>query len=79
MRRLASLGAGLVLALSAQSALAQATPPCTPAPPPPAAPMMSIIPLSNGVATYCVSDYGWSDTWFVGSSPAAYDPRFDVL
>jgi hypothetical protein len=40
---------------------------------------MTIIPLSNGAATYCVSDYGWTDTWFVGSSPPVYDPTIDVL
>src|SRR6185295_19416102 len=40
---------------------------------------MDIVPLSNGSATYCVSTFGWSDAWFVGRSPATYDPRFDVL
>lgn len=65
--------------LPISTAGAVATPPCT-------APVaglpgagMDIIPLANGIASYCVSDYGWSDTWFIGSSPAIYDPRFDVL
>jgi len=40
---------------------------------------MDIIPLSNGSATYCVSDYGWSDAWFVGTSPVGYNRRIDVL
>jgi hypothetical protein len=59
--------------LTAQTGHAVALPPCTDAL------GMDIIPLSNGIATYCVSDYGWSDTWFVGSSPGIYDPRFDVF
>ena len=54
-------------------AVAVAIPPCTDAG------TMDIIPLSNPSATYCVSDYGWTDTWFVGTAPATYDPRFDVL
>lgn len=58
------------------AALAAATAPCTSVP---SLPAIDIIPLSNGVATYCVSDHGWSDAWFIGSAPARYDPRRDVL
>ena len=56
-----------------QFAEAIAIPPCT------EAGGMDIIPLSNGTGTYCVSDYGWTDTWFVNSAPPVYDPRFDVF
>ena len=42
-------------------------------------PSISIIPLTNGSSTYCLSDYGWSDTWFVASAPVRHDPRLDVL
>jgi hypothetical protein len=35
----------------------------------PLLPAIDIILLSNGVATYCVSDHGWSDAWFIGSAP----------
>lgn len=71
----------LLAALAAASAPfhqahAQVTAPCTVVD---AFPAMGIIPLRNGVATYCVSDFGWSDAWFVGSAPARYDPRLDVL
>ena len=71
MLKLELLGVSLLL-LSSQAA-AVAMPPCTPAG------VLDIIPLSNGSATYCVSDYGWSDAWFVGTSPGVYDPRLDVL
>ena len=64
------------LLMLASNAAAVATPPCTPAG---AFAGMDIIPLSNGSATYCVSDYGWSDAWFVGTSPVAYNRRIDVL
>ena len=67
---------GVSLLLLASNAAAVAIPPCTPAG---VFAGMDIIPLANGSATYCVSDYGWSDAWFVGTAPAAYDPRFDVL
>jgi hypothetical protein len=38
----------------------------------------NIIPVTSGTITYCVSDFGWSDAWFVGT-PAGYDPNKDVL
>ena len=63
----------LSVLLPASVATAVAVAPCT------TAGALDIIPISNGSATYCVSDYGWSDTWFVGTAPASYDPRFDVL
>lgn len=62
--------------LPGRVAFAAATAPCTAVD---SMPLIDIIPLSNGVATYCVSDYGWSDAWFVGSVPVRYDPRLDVL
>ena len=71
MKKLILLGVALHLALSAQ--VARAVPPCSDVL------GMTVIPLTNGLATYCVSDYGWSDTWFVGGAPAIYDPRLDVL
>lgn len=49
---------------------------CTPVP---LLPALTIVALSNGMATYCVSDHGWSDAWFVGAAPTVYDPRLDVL
>ena len=67
---------GLSLLLLTSHAAAVAIAPCTPAG---VFAGMDIIPLTNGSATYCVSDYGWSDAWFVGTAPAVYDPRFDVL
>lgn len=63
----------IVFLLPIRAAFGQVIPPCTPAG------ALNIIPLANPHATYCVSDYGWSDTWFVGTAPAAYDPRHDVL
>ena len=57
-------------------AAAVAIPPCTPAG---VFADMDIIPLTNGIATYCVSDFGWSDAWFIGASPPVYDPLRDVL
>ena len=38
----------------------------------------NIIPVRNGLTTYCVSDYGWSDTWLL-DSPLAYNANFDML
>ena len=74
MIRLIVLGAALIFQLMPiRVAVATAVPPCT------AVGTMDIIPLANAHAAYCVSDYGWSDTWFVGSAPATYDPRLDVL
>ena len=57
-------------------AQALGTPPCSTVL---AMPAINIIPLTNGSSTYCVSDYGWSDTWFVASAPARYDLRLDVF
>lgn len=76
---LRSIRAALWLACSVGAAgqvQAQVAAPCTPVP---AFPAINIVPISNGLATYCVSDYGWSDAWFVGSAPVVYDPRLDVL
>ena len=64
---------GALCSLLMSNAFAVAVAPCTDAL------GLDIIPLSNGSATYCVSDYGWSDAWFVGSAPSKYDPRLDVL
>ncbi len=65
-----------MIALLGLSSLAAAAvvAPCTLAPG-----VVDIVPLSNPTNTYCVSDYGWSDTWFVGSAPSIYDPRLDVF
>lgn len=64
-----------LLFVPVSTAVAVAIPPCTEA----GMTGMDIIPLSNGSATYCVSDYGWTDTWFVGTAPATYEAGFDVL
>src|SRR5665213_3313317 len=59
-----------MVALGANAAIIQ---PCTPG-----SASENIIPVTNGVKTYCVSDYGWSDTWFLGS-PAVYSQPLDML
>src|SRR5215831_12063903 len=38
----------------------------------------TVIPLSNGQITYCISDFGWSDTWLLGT-PATYNLALDLL
>ena len=38
----------------------------------------NVLPVTNGITTYCVSDYGWSDTWLVGS-PSTYHQYVDML
>ena len=38
----------------------------------------NIIPVGNGQTTYCVSDFGWSDSWFLGS-PATHNPALDMF
>lgn len=63
----------MTLALPAH---ALADPPCTSVP---SLPGIVITPISNGFSTYCVSDYGWSDAWFVASSPPVYSAPLDVL
>lgn len=73
MNRSSLAGAALYVFFLVSSAEAVGVPPCTDAG------TMSIIPLTHAGATYCVSDYGWSDAWFVGSAPVIYDPRLDVL
>jgi hypothetical protein len=52
---------------------AAATPPCTPG-----ANGETILPVKSAVHTYCISDYGWSDSWFLGN-PATYDGHKDVM
>jgi hypothetical protein len=34
---------------------------------------ITILPINGGNQTYCQTAYGWSDTWFATSQPAAYD------
>ena len=38
----------------------------------------NVIPVSNGITTYCVSDFGWSDSWFLGA-PLTNNPARDML
>src|SRR5262245_43825819 len=38
----------------------------------------TILPVRNSLQTYCVSDYGWSDSWFVGT-PANYVASLDIM
>ncbi len=66
----------LLAAIPTSPAYALGTPPCSTVL---AMPAINIIPLTNGSSTYCVSDYGWSDAWFVASAPVRFDPRLDVL
>lgn len=40
---------------------------------------ITILPINGGNQTYCQTAYGWSDTWFATSQPAAYDQHLDVL
>ncbi|MBK9166144.1 MAG: PEP-CTERM sorting domain-containing protein [Bryobacterales bacterium] len=40
--------------------------------------VQNIIPVRSSQMTYCVSDHGWSDSWFLGN-PAQYDGAADVL
>jgi hypothetical protein len=49
------------------------TPPCTAG-----AANENVLPVQNANLTYCVSDYGWSDAWFVGN-PLVYTPTLDLL
>ena len=76
MRPILLAAAMLALVLPMRASLAAATAPCTAVD---AMPLIDIIPLRNGAAAYCVSDYGWSDAWFVGAAPATYVRRLDVL
>ena len=66
----------LLAAMLVSPAHAVGTPPCSTVLDMPA---INIIPLTNDSSTYCVSDYGWSDAWFVASEPVRFDPRLDVL
>ena len=52
---------------------ASATPPCSAG-----SVGETILPVKNSVQAYCVSDFGWSDSWFF-SNPGAYDGNKDVL
>ena len=70
------IGATFAVAIVSSNIQAIGTAPCTSVD---SLPAIDIIPLSNASATYCVSDYGWSDAWFVGSAPTRYDSRRDVL
>jgi hypothetical protein len=36
-------------------------------------------PIDGGISTYCQTGYGWTDTWFATSQPAAYNAHLDVL
>src|SRR2546423_1642297 len=39
----------------------------------------TVRPVKNSVMTYCVSDFGWSDTWFFSGSITTYTQSLDVL
>lgn len=75
-RAVAAAACAATLLAASLPARAIATPPCSTVP---TMTDITIVALSNGAATYCVSDHGWSDAWFVGSAPVRYDPRLDVL
>jgi hypothetical protein len=59
--------------LFANGLFAAATPPCSSG-----ANHETILPVKNTIQAYCISDYGWSDSWFF-SNPASYDGHKDVL
>src|SRR6185312_4907523 len=63
----------LAVTLASIHAHAAAVQPCTPG-----AANENIIGVSNGVTTYCVSDFGWSDTWLLGT-PRTYSQTVDLL
>jgi hypothetical protein len=68
-----------LLLITAQSAYSQGgpgpglVPPCTAG-----IAGENIIPIHTPDMTYCVSDYGWSDTWLIPAS-TVYDPAMDAL
>ena len=39
----------------------------------------TVLPVTGATQTYCVSDFGWSDTWFSASTPSSYIQTQDVL
>jgi hypothetical protein len=39
----------------------------------------TVLPVKNNFQAYCVSDFGWSDTWFGTMSPATYIQDKDIL
>src|SRR4051812_12523178 len=63
----------LATCLFAGNLNAAPTPPCSAG-----ANSETILPVKNAVQAYCISDYGWSDSWFF-SNPASYDGHKDVL
>lgn len=54
-------------------AYAVSVPPCTAG-----AAGENLLPVQSSQITYCISDFGWSDTWLMGN-PAAYSQPLDVL
>src|SRR3982751_5241246 len=67
------LGWAIVGVLLATPAFGAATAPCS------AAGTATILPVRSSVQTYCVNDFGWSDTWFFSGSLATYNQSLDVL
>ena len=39
----------------------------------------TILPVRSSAMTYCVSDYGWSDSWFRSGTITSYNGQADVL
>lgn len=39
----------------------------------------TVLPVRNSRHTYCVSDYGWSDTWFFDPNISTYSNQLDVM
>ena len=68
--RLSCIAAALLFAAGLQAAAVQ---PCSAG-----ANNETILPIKNSVQAYCVSGFGWSDTWFF-SNPGSYDGNKDVL
>jgi hypothetical protein len=65
--------AAAIAILGGMCLFATTLPPCTAG-----AAGENIIPVLSGMTTYCVSDFGWSDTWLMGS-PTAYNQGLDLF
>jgi len=71
---LAPIYAIAIISASVSLLQAAATAPCTGG-----AHSETVLPVGNTVQAYCISDYGWSDTWFSSPVPTTYSNARDVL
>ncbi|MBL0928252.1 MAG: hypothetical protein IBJ11_11475 [Phycisphaerales bacterium] len=72
-----ALAALVVMLCPSAAALAQGGPGVV-APATPGLAGENIIPIHTGTMAYCVSDFGWSDTWLIPDM-MVYDPARDAL